>query len=191
MSFWPMNDPTTSTKCMASTDCGPSGLCVGGTCLGTGTADSCNLVDYQSPVIAFGPQATTAAPIKAALAAVTPQTTSTPPPGLDGTLGYAKKWAQANPTHKVAVIAISDGAPNMCGGMALSELNPIAAKYAAGPNPVLTYVVGLPNPGDLADAAGWNAFATAGGTATAYLPMSAAEVLPAFEAIRAKLTTCK
>ncbi len=191
LSFWPMNDPTTTTTCMLSSDCGAGGLCLGGTCLGSGTADSCNLVDYQKPVVAFGSASTTAAPIKTALAAVSPQTTSTPPPGLDGTLGYAKQWAMANPTHTVAVIVISDGAPNMCSAMALSELNPIAAKYAVAPNPVLTYVVGLPNPGDTATAADWNALATAGGTTKAYLPATAPEVLPAFQAIRATLTTCK
>lgn len=191
LGFWPQNDPTTTTTCMVNADCGASGFCFGGTCLGSGSADSCTVADYVKPVVGLGPQPTTSGTMKSALAAVSPQTTSSPPPGLEGTLQYAQQWAATHVGHKVAVIAIADGSPNMCGGDVLADLNPIAAKYAASANPVLTYVVGLPNPGDTATAAGWNAFATAGGTTKAYLPMSATEVLPAFEAIRATLTTCK
>lgn len=176
---------------MVNTDCGASGFCFGGTCLGSGSADSCTVADYVKPVVGLGPQPTTAGTMKSALAAVSPQTTSSPPPGLEGTLQYAQQWAATHVGHKVAVIAIADGSPNMCGGDVLADLNPIASKYAVGANAVLTYVVGLPNPGDTATAAGWNAFATAGGTTKAYLPMSATDVLPAFAAIRATLTPCK
>jgi hypothetical protein len=184
LGFWPVDDPST-TACMTDVQCGAAGLCNAGTC-----ADSCTAARYGKPAVGFGPQPTTAASIKSTLAAKSPNTLSSPPPGLEGTLAYAKQWALANPTHKVAIVLIADSAPNLCStSMAIADLNPIAKSYATGTPAVPTYVLGLP--ADTGDAAAWNALAVAGGTTKAYLPMTAAEVLPAFDAIRDGLTVCK
>lgn len=192
LGLWPLASTTpVPPTCITNTDCGPSGICFAGTCLG-GAGDSCTAADYQVPVVAFGPASSTANAIRTALAGKSPNGSSTPPPGLQGVLTYAKQWAASNPTHKVVVVAIADGAPNVCSSTSmLSDLEPIATTYSTGTPKVSTYVIGLPNAGDAnATAANWNKVAVAGGTGTAFLPTSQATVLSALQSIRGSLKTC-
>jgi hypothetical protein len=194
LGFWPVPGAgTPPPTCMTNADCGPGGTCFGGTCLAGTGGDSCVAADYQKPAVPFAPAGTSAGTIQSTLAAHTPNYSSTPPPGLQGSLDYVKQWATANPTHTVVLIAIADGAPNECTTTNLmSDLEPIAKSFATGTPKVLTYVIGLPNPGDTAATpTTWNAFAAAGGTGTAWLPTSQASVLSALESIRGALNVCK
>ena len=116
-----------------------------------------------------------------------------PPPGLSGALQYAKAYAVSHATQKVAVVLFSDSFPNICNTTtnAPTDLIPIVQQYANGSPKVVTYVIGIgdgvsPNP----TLSQWNQVASAGGTGTAQMANSEAQVVNALRLIRTQFKTC-
>jgi hypothetical protein len=181
--------PLVVGACVMDADCGPNGICLGGTCLGGG-GDSCNVADYAKPAVAVSPLPGISATITSSLAGKTASTNSTPPPALNGALTYAKSFATLNPTHKIAVVLIADGMPNECTanmGVA-TDLVAIASSFAVGVPKVTTYVIGVS--ADVPQAT-WDQIAAAGGTGTAHVANSALDVQIALDAIRTSATACQ
>lgn len=179
----------TNTPCMTDMDCtGAFPLCLLG-----GGSDSCNPADYATPAVGIGLLPGASMAITNSLAMQSPTGGSLPPPGLDGALQYAKSYAMSHPTEKVGVVLITDGFPNQCTNNSdlPTDLLPIAQQYASGSPAVVTYVIGIgdgvaPNPTQ----AQLNQVAQAGGTGTAMLANSAAQVQSALSAIRMQFKTC-
>ena len=119
----------------------------------------------------------------------TPNGSTPQAPALDGALSYAKAWASAHPTHKVAVMMITDGLPNECTPNvdAPTDTAQVAASYANSAPSVKTFVVGI---GPDASQAQWNQIASAGGTGTSQVALTTATILPALNAVRVALKTC-
>jgi hypothetical protein len=177
-----------SPTCMIDADCpGPSPFCFGGICLGGG--DSCAVADYVTPSVGIAPVPGVVPSINSSLAAHGPTGGSTPPPGLEGALQYARSFAQSTLNHQVSLVLIADGLPNICTSNPdlPTDLVPIAMAYANATPKVKTYVIGV---GNLVTQANWNAVATAGGTGTAYLTDSAASVQAALTSIRTVAKNC-
>jgi len=123
----------------------------------------------------------------------TAATGSLPPPGYQGALQYAKNYAMAHPSEKVAVVLLTDNFPRICNTNTdvPDDLLPIAQTFATGTPKVLTYVVGIgdgiaPNP----TIAQLNQVAAAGGTGTAWLVNSQTDVTNALNNIRTLFKTC-
>jgi hypothetical protein len=155
--------------------------------------DSCVQADYQIPAVGIALLPGNQAAITNSLSAQSPNGGSLPPPGYRGALQYAKDYAMASGTQKVAVVLISDSFPLICATTTGSptELIPIAQQFAMGTPQVLTYVIGIsdgisPNP-TLAD---WSQVAAAGGTGTAFLANSSTAVTSALNSIRMQFKTC-
>jgi hypothetical protein len=181
----------TQTPCMTDADC--SMFPFPQTCVPVGAADSCVDADYQTPAVGIALLPGNQSAISNSLAAQSANGGSMPPPGYRGALQYAKNYAMANSTQKVAVVLISDNLPNICATTvdSPSDLIPIAQQFANGTPKVITYVIGIsdgisPNPTQ----AQWNQVATAGGTSSAYLANSTADVTNALNSIRAQFKTC-
>ncbi|HEY3667086.1 MAG TPA: vWA domain-containing protein [Polyangiaceae bacterium] len=85
-------------------------------------------------------------------------------PALDGAIQHAQAWAQAHPTHRVAVVYSTDGYPMGCPNNTIDNAATLAAAAFAAKPSIPTYVLGVgPNLTDL------NKIATAGGTQAAFL----------------------
>ncbi len=177
-----------ATTCVIDADCGPGGFCFGGTCF-PGSTDSCTVADYAAPAVGIALLPGVKPAINNSLAAQTAVGGSTPPPGLQGALQYAKSYAASNPTQKVGLVLIADGLPNICTNNpdVPTDLLPIVSQYASGAPPVVTYVIGI---GSGVTLANWNQIAAAGGTGSAYLASSAAEVQSALASIRTGFKVC-
>lgn len=158
-----------------------------------GGGDSCLQADYESPAVGIALLPGNQMAITNSLAPQVPTGASLPPPGYQGALQYAKNYAMAHPSEKVAVVLLSDGFPNECNTNTdvPTDLIPIAQQYATGMPKVLTYAIGVsdgiaPNPTQ----AQWNQVAAAGGTGTAYLANSTMDVTNALNSIRMQFKTC-
>jgi hypothetical protein len=179
-----------SPTCMTDLDCpGPTPFCFGGICFGGTSGDSCAVADYAMPNIAIGPVPAVNPGINSSLASHGPVGGSTPPPGLEGALQYARSFALANATHQVSVVLIADGMPNVCATTTdmPTDLLPIAMAYSNATPKVRTYVIAV---GNLYPQMYWDAIAAAGGTGTAYMSDSAASVQAALASIRTIAKAC-
>lgn len=183
--YHPVQVPLPPT-CNVNEDCGGNGFCFNGTCASGG--DACNVADYSVPSVGIASLPGIAGTIQASLAGHPAKGGSTPPGALQGALSYAKSFAAANPTHKVGVVLVADGVPNICTANQNGEdLPPIAAQYAAGAPKVLTYVLAITT--EVAKAT-WDPIAVAGGTGSAYVATSALEVQSALDKIRELARSC-
>jgi len=179
----------TTPACAVDPDCGLGGICFMGICIGGATGDSCVAADYATPIVPIALLPGNAAALKASIAAKAPNGSTPQAPALKGALSYAKAWAIAHPTHKVAVVMITDGLPNECTAnvdLPTDTVN-VAAMYAGDTPAVKTFVVGIG--ADVAPAV-WSQIATAGGTGTAYVGATSTTIGPALTAVRTAFKTC-
>jgi hypothetical protein len=175
-----------SKPCNTNLDCNAGYTCVNGAC--DEVIDDCSVADYAKPIVPIVPLPGNAASIQAALGQRQADGFSTPPQALEGALSYAKSFAQANPSHTVSLVYVADGLPNMCTNIAdQSELVGIAQKYAQGSPPVLTYMVAVST--DVPKAQ-WDTIAAAGGTGSAFVVQSAADMANALASIRHAAKKC-
>jgi hypothetical protein len=180
--YFPVGKP-----CMISSDCGflGTGMCINGRC---DTTDSCSASDYAIPAVplALLPGVSTA--IANSTSARAPDGSTPQAPALQGALTYAKSYATANPGHRVAVVLISDGLANECTTPDVpTDSANIAAAFLNGTPQVKTFVIAI---GNDVSSVNWNTIATAGGTGSAYVTASSAEVQSALNSIRSTVKAC-
>jgi hypothetical protein len=180
--------------CQRIQNCGGS-PCVQGptatvTC-GTGCAnfpgycqkrDVCTSASYATPDVAIATLPAAAASLMTSLAGHTPSGFTPTGPALEGALMFARARIAAMPTHRVAIVLVTDGLP---GGFipgyppaACTPADPAGiATLLSGPNgaggtpSVPTFVIGVFSPGNAAAMAqtNLNILATAGKTAPAVI----------------------
>jgi hypothetical protein len=185
--YFPLVGP--GTPCTTNAQCGTFGVCTGGICQGTGGTDSCLVSDYAVPSVPIALLPGNAAAIQASTAAHMANGGTPQEEGLEGALSYAKSWAISHPTHKVAVLLITDGLPNECSpnmNVATDTAN-IAAVYAAGSPAIKTHVIGIA--ADITQAQ-WDPIAVAGGTGSVHVALDPSAVVPALNAVRAAAGAC-
>lgn len=150
----PVVPPVCSVQyCVTDTDCGAGcGPCSsGGWCKGYVSGESCNPADYAIAAVEIAPLPGAATPIKSAITAHSPTSTSdykwgtlTPTaPALTGAIDHARAWAKAHPGHVVIDILATDGVPSSCSPTDIPSIAAIAASGASGTPKILTFVIGI------------------------------------------------
>lgn len=129
-----------------------------GTCEGT-----CNANGYASPDVPFQSLPGGGNAAKEALASTSPSGGTPMAPALEGAIRLAASNLAVNPAHLTAVVLVTDGLPEGCGGS--DSVSAVAAVAAEGQqNSVQTFVVGI---GD--ELAALEQIAVAGGTSSALI----------------------
>ncbi|HET7543239.1 MAG TPA: vWA domain-containing protein [Polyangiaceae bacterium] len=130
-----------------------------------GGGAACNASSYATPNVEIGPLSMTAQPLTAAIDMQMPNGSTPTVPSLTAALSHATAWAQAHPTHRVAVVYATDGQPNGCGNTnTVDQAAATALRAALGTPSIPTYVLGVgPSLANL------NSIAENGGTKSAFL----------------------
>jgi hypothetical protein len=179
--------------CTTAADCGPAacGPCIASVCTGafTSAGDSCTAADYAHAAVEIAPLPGVASAITASIAAHGPSTSTPTSAALQGAVDHAQAWASTHANDAVAVVLATDGDPTEC-DTNLANIDAIAAAAAMGTPKILTFVIGVGS-----SLASLNGIAAAGGTASAFLVDTNANVnqqfLAAMNAIRGAALGCK
>jgi hypothetical protein len=144
--------------------------------------DVCTSASYATPDVPIGTLPGTAAALMTSLAGHTPSGFTPTGPALDGALMFARARIAAMPTHRVAIVLVTDGLPGgFIPGYPPAGCTPAdpagIATLLSGPNgaggtpSVPTFVIGVFSPGNAATMAqtNLNILATAGKTAPAVI----------------------
>ncbi len=186
--YFPIVKPMAT--CVVDADCGLAGVCFSGICLaGSAGGDSCIAMDYAMPIVPIALLPGNASALTTSINAKMPEGSTPQAPALQGALTYAKAWAIAHSTHRVAVVLITDGLPNECtpNQDVPTDTAKVAAVYASGSPAVKTFVVGI-GPG--ATQAQWDQIAASGGTGTARVALTTASLGTALSGVRTAFKTC-
>jgi hypothetical protein len=167
--------------CTVDADCGAFGPCVFGVfCAGCsgGAGDSCNAADYSVAAVEIAPLAAgQSSALSSSIDAHSPSTNTPTGPALDGAIKHAKSWAMAHPSHNVVVVLATDGEPTECAPQDIPSIANLASVGVSGNPSVDTFVIGVgPSLDNL------NAIAAAGGTGSAFLVDTGANVVQQFKA---------
>jgi hypothetical protein len=185
--------PNAAQTCQRIKDCGAASPCVQqgtGNC-GTGCTnftgycharDICTASSYATPDVPVATLPGAATALMTSLAGHSPGGYTPTGPALGGALMFARSRIAAMPTHRVAVVLVTDGLPGgFIPGFPPAECTPAdipgistllsGAMGTAGAPPVNTFVIGVFSPGAAAQMAQTNLgmLATAGGTAPAVI----------------------
>ncbi len=156
--------PPPMGTCSSDLECGAYGPCVPSfnQCSGSfAPDDSCLSSDYGAD-LPFGALPGTA--LTTLLSTTTPDGESTPmTPALKGAHAVATSRAQANPSHQVDVVMITDGEPTNCTANKLTDVEAVAKAALQGNPSARTFVVRV---GPII--AGLDAVAKAGGTGSVH-----------------------
>jgi len=140
--------------------------------------DICTSSEYATPNVAVGTLPGAAGGLSASLSGHTPDGYTPTGPALTGAVSWAQQQQTSNPGHKVAIVLVTDGLPGgfipgfppaECAPSDIPGISTILSSAATGTTPILTFVVGIFNPGVEATTAqtNLNVLASAGGTGTA------------------------
>lgn len=204
--------------CQSNADCGgancaPVGACNlinaacfnGGDCLIGGCSlyalsycsgrDLCAPSDYDAPAVMISPLPAGAAAINTSLMARMPDGLTPTGPALQGAINQASAYATANPGHTVVTVLATDGFPTECSPLEVPAIAAVATAGAAASPSVKTFVIGVFGQSEATTAtANLNQIAAAGGTSTAFVIDSSANVATAFLAalnqIRGNAVSC-
>jgi hypothetical protein len=124
----------------------------------------CSANSYTTPNVEIGALPGAAKALDAAIGMQVPGGNTPTTDSLQGALDHAATWAQANPTHKVAVVYSTDGYPNGCSNDTIAGAAQVAATAFAATPSIPTYVLGVGS--NLTDL---NMIAASGGTTQAFL----------------------
>ena len=170
--------------------------------------DICMPAYYATPDVAVGTLPAAATGLKAALTAKSPAGYTPTGPALTGALTFARQRLASDPTHKIAVVLVTDGLPGgFLTGIPPAECTPgdiagistlASGPQGAGGTPsVLTFVIGVFSPGMAAQTAQTNLdmLATAGGTAPAVIINTGQDVTAALQnalkTVQSKAIACE
>jgi hypothetical protein len=166
------------SSCNTDADCGAYGPCLLNICFGAiGGGDSCDVADYSKPEIEIAPlTAAHAMQLSTSVNGHMPTTSTPTGPALQGAVNHAHDWAAAHAGHVVVVIFVTDGDPSECSPMDIPSISGIAAQGLAGAPSVKTFVIGVGS-----SLANLNSIAASGGTSSAFLVDTNANVVQQFE----------
>lgn len=124
----------------------------------------CNPDGYAAPSVPIGLISEVGPDLAAAMDDVTPGGLTPTVPAVQGAIGYARSWAQANPGRATTVVLVTDGFPTQCDN-APEHISDAARAGYESPEHIRTFVIGV---GDVAKF-NLNNYARSGGTKSAYL----------------------
>lgn len=150
--------------------------------------DGCSAGGYANPKVAIAKLPGNAAALVNAINAANPDGSNTPTmPAVEGARDYARSFKNANPTHKVIVVLVTDGQPNGCGSSVGSVSNAAMDAFSGNPS-IPVYVVGVGT-----SLANLDQVAAAGGTGKAIIVNSgdSAQLIQAMKDIQGKSIGCE
>jgi hypothetical protein len=191
----PASGGTCSTLfCQTDADCGASacGPCIANACIGAVGSiggDSCTAADYAQADVEIAPLPGVASMISSSMSAHSPTTNTPTSAALQGAINHATAWGQSHAGDAVVVVLATDGDPTEC-DTSMANIDAIAAAGAAQTPKILTFVIGVG-----ASLSNLNGIAAAGGTTSAFLVDTSANVnqqfLAAMNAIRNAALGCQ
>lgn len=158
------NDPATFCLPIGAMCPGNKGTCTQVTTSVCLNVDSCDAADYATPDVPVDVLNDAAPNLVASMTMTNPEGATPTGPALTGAIDYARKWAVANPTHKVVALLATDGLPTECSPLDNAGLAAIAQAGLDGDPSVPTFVIGVFTGNDMAAKATIDAIAKAGGT---------------------------
>ncbi|HET9930419.1 MAG TPA: vWA domain-containing protein, partial [Polyangiaceae bacterium] len=158
---------------------GPESVCV--------HQSSCNAAQYAAPAAPIAALPGSLAALRASIDAQMPNGQTPTAPALKGAIQAATSWAQSHPDHSVVVLLATDGLPTECvtnpttDAMGIAEVRQTASAGVAAAPSVLTFVIGVFGPSDTEARTNLDQIAMAGGTKTAFLVDTSADVSAQFQ----------
>ncbi len=145
--------------------------------------DSCTATDYAGPSVPFGALPGAQVALTTSLDARTVDGLTPTSAALTGALDAAKAQAVANPTHAVIAVFVTDGFPTECTTQDIPGVAAIAQAGVMGTPSVKTFVIGVFTDTEKAQATtNLNQIAAAGGTTSAFVISTSANVTQQFQA---------
>ncbi len=174
--FFGLTPGNVPSSCVTDADCGAFGPCFFNQCFGAGAGDSCVASDYAVPDVEIAPlSAAQSSALSSSVDAHSPSTSTPTAPALQGAIQHAQAWGGAHPDHTVIVVFATDGDPTECTPQDIPSIAGIAATGASAG--IKTFVIGVgPSLGSL------NQIAAGGGTGSAFIVDTNANVVQQFEA---------
>jgi hypothetical protein len=140
--------------------------------------DICMSSEYATPNVPLETLPDSSDALANSLSGHTPDGYTPTGPALTGAISWAQQQLTNNPSHKVAIVLVTDGLPGgfvpgfppaACAPATITGVSAIAMSGATGTPSIPTFVVGIFNPGAEASQAqtNLNMLATAGGTGSA------------------------
>jgi hypothetical protein len=118
--------------------------------------DICTASEYATPNVALGTLPGAAGGLGSSLTGHSPDGYTPTGPALSGAVMWAQQQQTKNPDHKVAIVLVTDGLPggfipgfppSECAPSDIPGISSILSGVSGGANPILTFVVGIFNPG--------------------------------------------
>jgi hypothetical protein len=180
-------DDCSNGLCCAAGPSAASGACntaVGATCTEYAgycdKRDICASSDYATPNVPLLTLPDTSNKLSNSLSGHSPDGYTPTGPALTGAISWASQDLTTNPDHKAAVVLVTDGLPGgfvpgfppaSCTPSDIAGVSGVAMMGATASPSILTFVVGIFDPGQEATVAqsNLNMLATAGGTGTALI----------------------
>jgi hypothetical protein len=160
-----------------------------------GGADSCEAAEYARPAVQIAALPANADALIVQLNSEMPTGRTPTAAALSGALQHAKEYAQNQPMHRVVAVLATDGLPTECTPVDTDGVGMLAKTALSAAPGIATYVVGVFGPEDTDARTNLNAWATAGGTQSAFIvdPTQdvAAQFLDALDRIRSGSIACE
>jgi hypothetical protein len=189
-----VSDDTLACFSLGADGCGTGDDCqpLAGECYGYAT---CEAAPYAQPEVPIASLPGNAGALTASLAAATPLGLTPTYAALSGALDQARSHASANPSHRVVAVLATDGTPAGCERDDPLNVEMLATQGVSASPSISTYVVGVFGPDETEARATLDAWATAGGTSSAFVvdPQQdvSAQFLEALEKIRGSALSCE
>jgi hypothetical protein len=156
---------------------------------------ACEASSYEKPAIPIGVLPGSEPSLTQALQSLTYEVGTPMGPALAAALAHARAQQAANPTHRVALVLATDGAPTSCQPADAAGLSALAAAEAMRSPPIATYAIGVFGRDDLLEGGPLlESVAAAGGTGMPFVlnsdPDLARSFLDALEKIRQATLPC-
>jgi hypothetical protein len=188
------SDASLACFALGADGCGTGDACqpLTGECYGYAT---CEPSDYAQPEVAIAPLPDNASALTASLTAAMPLGLTPTYAALGGALEHARAHAMANPFHRTVAVLATDGTPAGCERDDAVSVETLARTGVSSDPSIWTYVVGVFGPDETEARATLDAWATAGGTDSAFIidPQQdvSAQFLEALEKIRNFALACE
>ena len=148
---------------------------------------SCNASQYAAPAAPIAALPGNLNTLLTSIDGQMPDGQTPTAPALKGAIQAATSWAQAHPDHSVVVLLATAGLPTECvtnpatDTMGISEVRQAASAGVSANPSVLTFVIGVFGPADTEAHMNLDQIAMAGGTKTAFLVDTSADVSAQFQ----------
>jgi hypothetical protein len=161
-------------NCASAADCVDGDECIETSGPTICSNDVCDPARYAQPEVDMGIFSGNKPLVLNAMKNHVPINSTPTGPAMEGAIQYARIWAGEHPGRKTIVVLATDGQPTECPGTGqpgagIEKAKQLASEGASSSPPVMTFVIGTIDPGDLQGLTACNEIAQAGGTGQALI----------------------